>query len=150
MSGRLASWLALAALAAALAWQVDRSADRIVAAVALQRAETASLYAARMGKTGSGLLRANLDLLRRAEQRDPVEVGIPIAIGSVYYLLGSPEAAIESYQAANRLEQRPETYLNLGRAQFQAGQREEAKKSFAAAFKLDPLLAREIPAELRP
>lgn len=150
MSGRLASWIVLAALAIGLALQVDRTADRIAAAVDLQRAETASLYAARMGKAGTGLLRANLELLRRAEVRDPLDVGILIAIGSVHYLLGSPQAAIESYQEANRLEPRPETYLNLGRAQFQAGKREEAKQSFETALKLDPLLAREVPQELRP
>ncbi len=150
MSGRLAGWLLLAALAVGLVLQIERTVDRIAAAVALQRAETASLYALRMGQAGAGILRANLDLLRRAAERDPVEIGIPIAIGSVHRLLGSPQAAIESYRKANELEPRPETYLNLGRAQLEAGRRDEARQSFETALELDPLLAREVPPDFKP
>ena len=150
MSGRLARWVALVLVLLAFALQLQRANDRIAANVALARAESATLQAARMGAAGRPLLGSALDLLRRAQARDPLEVGIQIAIGSIHLVLGSPQAAIAAYQKANELEPRPETYLNLGRAQLVAGQVEAAKASFKTTFELDLPLAEQIPAGMLP
>ena len=80
--------------------------------------------------------------------RVPVSMGriSPLAAMVPWYLfLGRPEAAERSYQEAIDLEPRPEGYLNLGRAQWLGGRKEEALRSFGLAVKLDPLLARELP-----
>ncbi|HEY0510700.1 MAG TPA: O-antigen ligase family protein [Thermoanaerobaculia bacterium] len=140
----LAAFLALV-LAAALVGQTMRWHDRATGSRLLRRVELLSLAAASAGQAPPALLAANLDDLRRAAPLDPVEVGIPIARGTQYYLLGRPEAAERSYEEALRLEPRPEGYLNLGRAQWQGGRKEEAMRSFGVAVQLDPLLARELP-----
>lgn len=150
MNGRVARWIALGLLFAALAYQGQRAADRISANVALARAESLTLQAARMGAAGRPLLGSVLELLRKAKAKDPLEVGIQIAIGSVHLVMGSPQAAIAAYEEANALEPRPETYLNLGRAQLVAGQLDAARASFKTTFELDEPLAEEIPAGFAP
>lgn len=139
-SGVLAGLLVLALLTTAAG-----ARDRLAASVLLRNAETWSIEAARMGPAGAGVLRGALARLRDAEERDPLEVGIPIALGSVHLLLGSPQVAIEYYEKALALEKRPEIYLNLGRAQLGKGDKEAARTSFATALKLDPLLAPQVP-----
>lgn len=145
MSGRWLAPLALAAALAALALHTGRARDRIEASVALRRAEMSSLQAVRLGERGRRLLQENLRLLRRAAELDPGEAGIPIAIGSLHLLLDNPLAAIEAYERALALEPRPETYLNLGRAQTAAGRLDAARASFERAVKADPRLRRHLP-----
>lgn len=150
MKGR---WLAPAAallVVAALAGQTHRFSQRVKASVALRRAETLSLEAARMGGPGHPILRQVLGLLARARQEDPAEVGIPIATGSVHLLLDDPRAAIEAYEVAQAMEPRPETYLNLGRAQLAAGDRKAARESFLRAVRLDFHYRRQVPEDLLP
>jgi tetratricopeptide (TPR) repeat protein len=138
------------ALLLALVGQSVRARDRLGASVILHQVEAASLEAARMGRAGSGILRGALPALRRAAERDPLEVGIPIALGSVHLLLNEQPAAIAAYREAEKLEARPEIYLNLGRAQARMGDLEAARESFATALKLDPLLEPQVPEPLRP
>jgi cytochrome c-type biogenesis protein CcmH/NrfG len=77
-----------------------------------------------------------------------VEVGVPVARGGQYlFFLARPEEAELSYREALRLEPHPEAYMGLGKAQWMAGRRDEAGQSFTAAVRLQPLLARELPAD---
>jgi tetratricopeptide (TPR) repeat protein len=149
MKGRLLVWPLAAVLGLALVGQTARWHARMTAGRLLAQVEALTLAAARQGNAPSGLLRANLDALRRAAALDPVEVGIPIARGSQYLVFGEPEPAIESYAAAAALEPRPEIYLNLGRADLLARRSEEARRNFALALRLDPRLAAAVPPEMR-
>jgi tetratricopeptide (TPR) repeat protein len=122
---------------------------RLQASRLLQRAETMTLGALSAGPPPRLMLTQNLRDLRRARKLDPQEVGIPIALGSQFLLLQSPQAAMEAYEEALALAPRPEAYLNLGKAQQMAGDLAAARKSYALAVALDPRLAREVPPELR-
>jgi tetratricopeptide (TPR) repeat protein len=136
-------------LAAALLGQTWRWRARMEASQVLRQVELVSMAAASAGRAPAHLMAANLEALRRVAPLDPLEVGIPIARGTQYLFLARPEAAIRSYEEALELEPRPEAYLNLGRAQWLAGRREEARRSFATAVRLDPRLAVQIPAAAR-
>ena len=103
-----------------------------------------------LGARRASQLRGNIARLRQAGQLDPLEIGIPIARGSQYYLLRQPQAAVEAYEEALRLEPRPEIYLNLGRALDLAGRRDEASRAFFLASRMDPRLLPEVPPEYQP
>jgi tetratricopeptide (TPR) repeat protein len=144
MKGRTLAALLTLLLALALAGQTVRWRDRMEASRMLSNVEALTLGVA-SGKIPPQALGSNLESLRRAARLDPAEVGIPIARGSQYYLLGRPESAEEAYREALRLEPRPEAYLDLGRAQWLAGRRDEAARNFGVALRLEPHLARELP-----
>ena len=147
MPGRALGLVLTTLLAVALLAQTARWRDRAVASRLLREVELLSLAAASSGQVPPQVIAANLEALRRAAPLAPAEVGIPIARGTQYLFLDRPEPAERSYREAIALEPRPEGYLNLGRAQWLGGRREEALRSFGTAVKLDPLLAREVPAE---
>jgi O-antigen ligase len=149
VSGSLLVWPVLALLVLGLAGQSVRWQQRRTASRLLRQVELLSMAAASRGQAPRQLLAGNLEALRRAAPLDPVEVGIPIARGTQYLFLNRPGEAIQAYEEALALEPRPEGYLNLGRAQWLAGRREEARRSFALAVRLDPRLADEIPAPER-
>lgn len=149
MKGRLLVWPVLLLLAWGLFAQTGRALDRLRGAVLLRQIELVLLAAAQRGQAPPQLLPYNLEQLRRAARWTPVEVGVPIARGSQYYLFGHLQAAIDAYEAAAAFEPKPEIYLNLGRAHFAAGHLEEARKSYALAVRLDPRMAAAVPAELR-
>jgi O-antigen ligase len=148
--GRTLGLALTALLLVALVAQTVRWRDRAVASRLLREVELLSLAAASSGQVPPQVIAANLEALRRAAPLAPAEVGIPIARGTQYLFLDRPEPAERSYREAIGLEPRPEGYLNLGRAQWLGGRREEALRSFGTAVKLDPLLARELPTEARP
>lgn len=148
MKGRWIAWGLAAALALALAGQTLRWRERLLASRLLRQAEVVSLAVA-AGRAPRHFLAGNLEVLRHAAALDPSEVGIPIARGSQHYLLGNPEAAIESYRQALALEPRAEIYLNLGRAEAMAGRTAEARRDFGTALRLDPNFAGEVPEDLR-
>jgi tetratricopeptide (TPR) repeat protein len=143
--GRYLVWPVLAALLVALGLQTGRLRDRLRGELLLRQVELVLIAAAQSGQAPNQLLPENLARLRAAARFSPTEVGVPIARGSQYLLFGRVGSAIESYHEAAALEPRPEIYLNLGRAQWSAGQREEAKKSFQLAVRLDPHLAGMVP-----
>lgn len=138
----------LLALAAQILWlglQVHRSlgrweADRILKAV---EASTAQALVTRRAAPAS--LLHNAEELTRAERLAPASASIRLVKGSQYLLLGRNEAAIAAYEEALRLEPRPETYLNLGRAQWRAHRETAALENLRRAVRLDPGLMREVP-----
>jgi tetratricopeptide (TPR) repeat protein len=148
MKGSVLSALLIVLLALALAGQAVRWRDRMTASRLLSEVEALTLAVA-SGQVPPQAIASNLRALRRAAPLDPTQVGIPIARGSQYYLLSRPEPAEQAYAEALRLEPRPEGYLGLGRAQWLAGRREEALRNFGLAVRLDPFLARELPADAR-
>jgi tetratricopeptide (TPR) repeat protein len=144
MRGRTLAALLTLLLALALVGQAFRWRDRMAASRLLANVEALTLAVA-SGQLPPQALASNLETLRRAATLDPIEVGIPIARGSQYYLLGRSEPAEQAYLEALSLEPRPEAYLDLGRAQWLAGRQDEAARNFGLALRLEPNLARELP-----
>jgi tetratricopeptide (TPR) repeat protein len=147
MNGRILVWPVIALLALALAGQTVRWRDRVTASRLLREAEALTMAAMSTRQLSEPLLFRNLEALRTAAAKDPVEVGIPIARGTQFLLLRRNDAAIRAYEEAVALEPRPEGYLNLGRAQWYAGRRDEARLNFERAVRLDPRVAGEVPQE---
>jgi len=137
-----------AALAAALVAQALRARDLARAQTVLRSVEARSSEIARGTSVDSRVLRAHLLALDDAQRLDPAEVAIPIARGNQYLLLGAYESAIEAYRAAQRLERRPETHLNIAEAMLRLERRKDAVAELASVLRLDPMLARRIPREL--
>jgi tetratricopeptide (TPR) repeat protein len=147
VNGRVLVWPLVLVLGLALVGQTVRWWERLTASRLLNTAERLTMPAYHARRTD--VLYANIGRLRRAGRLDPLEVGIPIARGSQRYLLRQPQAAIDAYEEALRLEPRPEIYLNLGRAFNLAGRTEEAGRAFGLALKLDPRLWPDVPAVYR-
>ncbi|HEY3571636.1 MAG TPA: tetratricopeptide repeat protein [Thermoanaerobaculia bacterium] len=144
MRGRTLGGILTLLLFLALAGQTVRWRDRLTASRLLANAEALTLAVA-AGQIPPRALSDNLVSLREAAALDPVQVGIPIARGSQYLLLDRPEPAEESYLEALRLEPKSEVYLDLGRAQWMAGRKEEALRNFELAVRLDPRLVSVLP-----
>jgi tetratricopeptide (TPR) repeat protein len=142
VNGRVLVWPLVLVLGLALAGQTVRWRERMAASRILKAVEGRTLTARRTSQ-----LRENIKQLRRAGRLDPLEIGIPIARGSQYYLLRQSQAAVDAYEEALRLEPRPEIYLNLGRALELAGRKEEAGRAFRLALRIDPRLGQEVPPE---
>ena len=136
---------ALALVLVALGAQTVRMRRLVGANKRLRAVELTSLAAARQGQRAEPLLRANLVVLRDAERMDPAEVGLRVARGSVYFLLGRMDQAIAGYETALRLEPRPEIYFNIGRARLAQGDPVAANVAFARAVRIDPKLTKELP-----
>lgn len=145
MKGRVLVWPVTALLALTLAGQTVRWRDRLTASRLLREVEALTMTAASSGQLSAPLLFRNLAALREAAPKDPVEVGIPIARGTQYLFLRRTDAAIRAYEEALALEPRPEGYLNLGRAQWISGRREEARRNFERAVRLEPRLYGQVP-----
>jgi tetratricopeptide (TPR) repeat protein len=147
MNGRVIVWPLVLVLGIALVGQTVRWRDRRTASRTLRTVEAVTLAAYKAQRPD--VLRAHIEILRQAAKRDPLEIGIPIARGSQHFLLGQPQAAIDAYEEALKLEPRPETYLYLGRALDRAGRRDEARESFRLALRIDPRLFPQVPLAYR-
>ena len=68
----------------------------------------------------------------------------PITISAwLWAQVGQPARAISEYQQALRLDPRlPEAYLNLGNAEFRAGQVEDAVQQYRKALQINPAIRR--------
>lgn len=144
-SGR--RWAALLALllAGALAARAVRASERLEARRLLRSVELRTELALSSGRFEPRLAAAHLQALEDAARLDPADVAIAIARGNQLLLLGSLDRAVDAYRAAQRLERRPETHLNLGRALLRAGCDGEARVELAWAIRLDPTLLRQVP-----
>ncbi len=147
MNGRVLAGPLVLVLGLALAGQTVRWRNRMTASRILNTVERMTLPAYKAQR--ADLLQTNVELLRRAGRRDPLEVGIPVARGSQHYLLRQSQAAIDAYKEALALEPRPETYLYLGRALELAGRTGEAGRAFRLALRIDPRLWPQVPLEYR-
>lgn len=145
MKGRTLSLLLMAALLFALGAQTVRWQRRMVASRVVQQVEMLSQAAVAYGQAPVRLMQDNLGKLDRVAAFDPVLVDLPLARGTQYLFLAQPEEALRWYRAAQELEPRPETYLNIGRALWLLGRQEEARSAFATAVRLDWTLASQLP-----
>lgn len=145
MKGRTLAVILTFLLVVATGGQTLRWRHRMAASHLLSRVEALTLAAYQANRAPVKLMADNLEALQKAESMSPVEVGIPTARGTQYLFLGRPETAISAYGAALALEPQSVGYFALGRAQWIAGQRDEARRSFAIALRLDPTLANELP-----
>lgn len=145
MKGRDLGFILVAWLGLCLTVHTVRCLDRMEASRMLRQVELVTMAAVARGETSPPLLARNLESLREIAAKDPLEVGIPIALGTQYLFLSRFDRAAETYTEAIELEPRPEGYLNLGRAQWLAGRTDEARLSFATAVRLDPRLESELP-----
>jgi O-antigen ligase len=142
-------WIVMPLLILALVAQTGRMRDRLLASRILRQVELRSMAVISRGEVPRGLVPANLELLRRASILDRTEVGIPIARGTQYLILGNGDQAAAAYRDALELEPRPEVHLNLGRALLMSGDREGARQELGLALRLDPRLEPAVPAGLR-
>lgn len=147
MKGRVLVWPLVLALGLALAAQTLRWRDRSIVSRTLRTVEALTIPAFRERR--SDVLQTNVEVLRQARRRDPLEVGIPTARGTQHYLLRQPQAAIDAYEESLRLEPRPETYVYLGLALHQAGRTEEAVRAFRTGLRIDPRLGVQVPPAYR-
>jgi O-antigen ligase len=133
----------------ALVGQTIRLANRREASRLLHQAETISV-AIEQGRVPQMMVSQNITLLHRAAELDPSDVGIPIALGTQYLLMPTPDPAeaIAILDQAERLEPRPAILVLRGRALLAAGKVEEAKRDFDAAVRLDANMERAIPGRL--
>lgn len=150
MSGRWLSSILAVLLLVAGYWQLGRGRDRQRASALLYEVEAISLGLISAGQAPRAYLQQNIRNLRTAAELDPLEVGIPLALGSQFLLLRSNLAAADAYRHALTVEPRPEVYLNLGKALYLAGHRQEAGESFEKAVALDWHLEVEIPQDMLP
>lgn len=144
-SAKALSWILVVLSLAALAWQLQEGRNKLEASRLLYKVEGVSYSILATGQAPRQALAQNLRDLRRAAELDPLEVGVPLATGSQYLLMQSPNQAVEAYREALELEPRPEIYLNLGKALQLAGKPEEADEAFDKAVRLAPQLASEVP-----
>lgn len=149
-SRRLLAWLAAGAAALALVFQTERAFDRLEASKSLRVVEVMSERMARTGQAPRELVSGHFRILDNAHRRDPSEVGVLVARGGQYALLGRSEVAVRAYREALALEPRPETWLNLGKVLVAAGREEEAREAFAKAVLIDPRLRSQVPEAMRP
>lgn len=149
MKGRLVAVLAMAVLLAALVAQTDRLRDRLRAERIVKVVEAATQQLMAAGRVPPRMLWRHVRLLEEAGRLAPGEAAIPLAQGAQYMLLDRPQEAVAVYRRALALEVRPETYLNLGRAQLRLDDEPSALESFRRAVRLDPRLRREVPRPLR-
>jgi len=149
MKGRVAGGLLTLLLVLAAAGQAVRWRNRTTANRLLGKVEQLSLEAFRHGQAPVKLMADNLEALRRAAPLNPAEVGIPMARGTQYLFLMRFDLAARSYEEAVVLEPQSAGYFALGRAQWLAGRRDEARRNFGVALRLDPRLAAELPPEAR-
>jgi tetratricopeptide (TPR) repeat protein len=146
MTGRRIFLIVFGSLLLALGWQTMRAFDRISASLLLARVEARTLAAVQARHAPSTMFAEHLAWLDIAARRDPLEIGVPIARGSQYLLLRRPAEALAAYREAAALEPRPEIDLNIGRALWMQGARDDARRAFARAVRLNPLLRNELPA----
>ena len=145
MKVRLGWALVACGAAALLVASLSRGVDQIHASRVLMAVEARTGLAIRMGDRGTPVVIENVALLRRVAPRDPLEVGLPVALAGQYLLLQRWDSAIATYDAALALEPRPETYLNRGRALLGAGRPAEAVDDFERAVLLAPFLSAAVP-----
>ncbi|MEM8997818.1 MAG: hypothetical protein AAGF23_23755, partial [Acidobacteriota bacterium] len=125
------------ALAVAGAVRFGQARDLLGASRLVAVAEASILQVAQAGTVPPALLPRNLELLRRAAEMDPAEVGVPIAEGGHFLLLKRHGAAVRSYERAAELEMRSEVFANLARVYLQTGDRDLAIESMETAIVLD-------------
>jgi Flp pilus assembly protein TadD len=145
MSGRQLFPIVALALAAAVVAQTMRARDRLEAGRLLAEVEARTIAAVQARRAPSTMFAENLSWLDRAQQLDPLEIGVPIARGSQYLLLRRADEAIAAYREAAALEPRPEIDLNLGRALWMRGDKDAARNVLQRAVRLNPALRAEVP-----
>jgi predicted Zn-dependent protease len=82
--------------------------------------------------------REALELIDRARVAEPGNAAIIDSYGWVLFRLGKPRAALDHLRHAYALQQDPDIASHLGQVLWVLGQKDEARKYFEAARKLDP------------
>jgi O-antigen ligase len=139
------AWILILVLLAATVLYLRYAEGRLRASFQLAAVEQMTVQLAQQGAFARRplppqvrrLLESGASGLLEAGERDPVEFGIPMARGSLFYLLGRSGAAVRAYEEALALEARSEIYANLGRVYFTAGDRDAAREAFRKAQRLD-------------
>ncbi|MEM1182822.1 MAG: tetratricopeptide repeat protein, partial [Acidobacteriota bacterium] len=137
MRSRLLMVALLAAVTLAGTVRFEQARQRLGASRLVAVAEGSILQMAQGGAVPPPLLRRNLELLRRAAEMDPADVGVPIAEGGHFFLLKRHSAAIRAYERAAELEMRSEIFANLARVYLQSGDRDKAIEAIETAITLD-------------
>ena len=96
------------------------------------------------GQAPARVLPPAVSMIRRARELDPGSIEAIAAAGDLFMLLGREETALRTYREALAHEPRPEIYLNLGNLELRMGNREEARRLFGIAQRLDRRLRRNV------
>jgi len=138
---------ALAALVAAAAPELKL----YEAGLDLEKGESAVLYAGRRPGDVSrpAILAEARDRLESARDLLPDDPRPSYLLGSAALLANEPAEAILRYRDSLRIEERPETDVNLSRAHRLAGDPEAAAADALRAVWLSPWLLHDLPAEAR-
>jgi len=150
VTGRMpAAALAGAALAAIVIAAVAPEWRRGAALRKLREGEALVLDAARERDPAhrSSILRDAEEVLGEAEPSLPFDPRPSYLLGSVSLLRGDAAGALEHYRRSLRIEERPETDLNLSRAYTALGQPAAAAQDAVRAVWLAPGLIRDLPPE---
>lgn len=123
--------------------------QRLEANRILRAAETEASTMVSMQRASPVLLRRHRDRLEGALALDPADPRIPLALGSLALLEGSPTRAERWYRRSLEIERRPETLLNLGRSLALQERHEEAQRVFDRVLALDRYLGRQVPERYR-
>jgi len=81
--------------------------------------------------------RRNLERLSALRAECPTDVRVHMLTGANLEILGRPEDALASYQAALAADQRPEIYAAIGEIQIQLGRPEDAIASYVRAARFN-------------
>ena len=95
----------------------------------------------------ASVLRDAEEVLGEAEPALPHDPRPPYLLGSVSLLRNDAAGALERYRRSLRIQERPETDLNLSRAYMAAGNAKAAARDAVRAVWLAPSLLRELPAD---
>jgi len=114
-------------------WQTMRAGE-----IELRVARTVTRNGGRISATQADAFIAELE---RAQVMNPVDVSIPIARGSLFFITGRPGPAVAAYEEALAIEPRSEIYRNLGRAYQALGDLRTARPILRTAIELDHKLA---------
>jgi tetratricopeptide (TPR) repeat protein len=135
------AFAALVLAAVAPEWRAGAALRR------LREGEALLLDAAREADPArrSSILRDAEEVLGEAEPRLPHDPRPSYLLGSVSLLRNDAAGALEHYRRSLRIEERPETDLNLSRAYTALGRPEAAAQDAVRAVWLAPNLLRDLP-----
>jgi hypothetical protein len=134
-----------AALIRTVVWQPYRCgrSEKTLEALIAGAFESADAYQA------NSIARQVVDSAEACLRHTPDDVALYMIAGAGYRIVERPVDAVRMYRTALRYDRRPELYLNLGLADIQAGNTNDAFVSLLTAAVFRPELLEDMPSPMR-